>query len=239
MSAIPKIGADFSEVRPKTDQGRINVAGSGTQGTINLGTALDTLENGPIAIVSPFDAFRPGQQILFWLTVYNGIRDQDPATPYISRVRLKPWWLRPNNEFRAPGMNPGTNDVSALIPGWKTVDQQTFSGGTYVNNRACWFPAVKMLDVSEFQVANPPPAAPARQSDSLFVDDLWTLDLQVPSSVGAQSTLLTGQNAVGRGVSFLYVSHGYALGLTHEITVVGQGVAPKLTLDLTWVTGTL
>lgn len=249
----PKIAAEFSEVRPKTDQGRIRVAGSGTAGTINLGTAADTLENGTIQIVSPLNAFKPGQQIMFWLSVYNG--SFGGSGTYIDRVRLKPWWLRPNNEFRSPGSDPGVGDLGLLNApayssnpeGWKTVDDQTFGGGTYVNNRACWFPGVKMADVTEFQTSNPPPAAPARQSDSLMLDELWTLDLQDPFSGAAQALPLrpvapvlgAQQKLIGRSVVFMYVARGYALGLTHAFTTTGGQGTPALRIDLTWVTGTL
>ena len=108
------------------------------------------------------------------------------------------------------------------------------------NNRAVWFPTPKMIDISEWQSVNPPPAAPPRQSDSIFVDDLWTLDLQDPNDTAYQNTVFTGQQRLGRSVAFMYVSHGYALGFTHEFEVSGEPTGnEKLYIDLTWQVGTL
>jgi len=193
------------------------------------------------------------------LSIFNGVSGASPLDPYISRVRLKPWWLTPNNEFRAPGgvavqqrlaqqskpspptpPSPGQQfNQQFTAPAWLPIDEQTFSGGTVDNNRFCWMPALKWMDISEYQAVNPPPASPPRHSDSLGLDDLWTFDLQNPGDPAFQATLLPGQVALARRATFLYVSHGYALGLTYEAEVTNVGVPGELSIDLTWLTGTL
>lgn len=192
------------------------------------------IENGTIVPVTGLSAFRPGQQILFDLTIYNGIVPPN-STPgvfpsWISSIRLKPWFLRQGDEFRSPGSTGG----------WTQNDQLEFGGSTVLNNRAVWRPVPKLLDTSQWGTA-PPPVAPDRHSDSVFLDDIWKLDLQDPNDAAYQGTYLPGQLGLARSVSFMYVSHGYALGLTYEATVAGPpgSPPPEWGLDLNWQLGTL
>jgi len=217
----------------------LRVSGGNVVAPIDLGTTQDTLENGAIVQVSDFDAFRPGQQIFFYLTVYNGPVNQGQA--YISRVRLKPWWLRQGEDYRAPGgpVPPTAANPLVSVPTWTGNDQAQFGGSTVVNNRAGWFPHPKMADVTEWQTPNPPPAAPARQSDSILLDEVFTMDLQDPNVVAYQNTRLGNQTKLGRSVVFQLIAHGWALGLTHQFDIVAGTGTPHLYIDLTWQTGTL
>lgn len=204
----------------------------GTFTPVILGAAgSGDIENGTIVPVTDLNAFRPGQQILFSLTIYNGLEQvRPPFDSWVSRVRLKPWFLRQGDEFRGPGGQGG----------WTGNDQLEFGGGTATNNRAVWYPVPKLIDISEWQSVNPPPAAPPRHSDSIFVDEVWTFDLQDPNNPAYQSTLLPGQSLLGRSVSFMYVCHGYALGFTYECEVSGEGDPnPAWGIDLNWQLGTL
>jgi hypothetical protein len=235
-------GAQFGNVAPRNNAGLLRVGGL-SGGSINLGSTQDTLENGYIQQVCPDGSFQPGQQTLFWLTIYNPL----VGGRYISRVRLKPWWKRVTVEKRGPG-DPGNN--MAAGEGWTYSDQAQFGSGPIVaasptssvraeNNRLVWFPVPKMLDVTQYQTP-PPVVAPDRQSDSLFLDDVWTLDLQDPSDPAYAATRGVDQPAASRSACFLYVSHGYALGLTHQFDLAGQGIGtPELSIDLTWANGTL
>lgn len=235
-------GAQFGKVAPVENTGLLRVGGKTASRRINLGLSPDTLENGSIIQVSPEGAFQPGQQVIFYLTVYNSL-DVDS---YISRVRLKPWWKRPSLEKRGPG-DPGNTQV--VGSGWVSPDEEQFGSGPVAaltpssqtraqDNRLVWFPVPKLLDVTQYQTPNPPPVAPDRHSDSLFLDDVWTLDLQDPNGAGYAATQGLTQPNIGRSASFMYVSHGTALGLTHQFDAVGQ--APlSLYIDLTWITGTL
>lgn len=206
---------------------------------ITLGPAnAGDIENGTIIPVTDLNAFRPGQQILFDLTIYNGLvpaNSQPGVFPsWVSAIYLKPWFLRQGDEFRGPG-GPGGNPTD-----WTPNDQLEFGGGTVLNNRAVWRPVPKMVDVSEWQTVNPPPAAPARHSLSIFEDEVWTIYLQDPNDPAYQGTYLPGQQGLARAASFLFVSHGYALGFTYECEVSGNGPPdPQWGLDLNWQLGTL
>lgn len=235
------IGAEFSEVAPKNAGGQIRFNGLGD--TINFGAVTDTLENGTIVRVSPYNVFRPGQQILFWLGVYNANVGTAPNNNYITRVRLKPWWARPNLEYREPG-DPAFTSPLDVTPGYKQIDQQTFLLTTDVNNRYIWMPSPKRLDVTQYALLPAPPAgpalAPARHSDSLFLDDIWTMDLQDPTSA-AYAAAFPAPQTVSRWAAFWYPAHGYALGFTHQFDTFqpgGGGVpAPSLQIQVNWIVG--
>jgi len=245
-------GAGFGKVLPVGDDALLRVGGKTASKRIDLGTVQDTLENGTIIQVSDENDFLPGQQVLFWLTVYNSVT----TGRYISRVRLKPWWKRVSLEHRGPG-DPG-NQPQLQSPalgqpalGWINPDEQQFGSGPVAaadprssvhatNNRLVWFPVPKLVDVTEWQTTNPPPASPPRQSDSIFLDDVWTLDLQDPSNGAYAATKGLTQPNYGRSAAFMYVSHGYALGLTHQFDIAGSGEnTPNLFIDLTWANGTI
>jgi hypothetical protein len=246
MSGTGTRGAEFGKILPIGNDALLRVGGADPFKRISLGTNTDTLENGLIQQVSPEGAFEPGQQALFFLTVYNGPVGE--GAPYISRVRLKPWWKRITLEKRGPG-DPGNNPITQPNNGWIDPDERQFGSGPVAapvrssvhadNNRLVWFPVPKLVDVTEWQTVNPPPAAPPRQSDSIFLDDVWTLDLQNPAVAAYAATKGTTQPNFGRSSVFLYITHGYALGLTHQFDVIGQGQPPELFIDLTWATGTL
>jgi hypothetical protein len=227
-----KRGPDLSEVAPKSaNTGQIYAAGAATPFTVGgdrvLTAANYGLANGSIKTVTPLNSFRPGQQILFWLTIYN--RDIDGLGAYISQVKLKPWWLRPNLEFRAAGDG-----------GWRPIDEQTFSGGTEANNRRCWAPSQKIQSIGPFAPGPTPPASLAGHVDSYYLDDVWTIDLQDPADAAYAATPLAGQLGLWRQISFLYVAHGYALGFTCDATVTGGvQIEQNINFDLNWVNGTL
>lgn len=230
---MTKKGAEFSPVRPLNDQGRIRATGTGSAGTVAL-SPVQGLEYGTIVRVSDFNAFRPGQQVQFWLTVYNGVADQSPLLRYFSRVRLKPWWLRPNNEYRAPG-GPGVDGQ----PAWLGIDEQTFSGGTADNNRRVWFPEVTPLAQTPYGTT-PPPVAVTNHVDLLLMQRVWVIDeLPAPTDASYAGTLLPGQVALGVSRTFEWIARGYALGFTWDAVSVGQQGSPLLTIDLNWITGAL
>jgi len=234
MKRGAELGRSFPREAVQQYGNLLRYSQGGTFAPITLGpSASSDIENGTIIPVTSLDAFRPGQQILFSLTVYNGFVQGGGRPPvfdsWVSNIRLKPWFLRQGDEFRGPGGSGG----------WTGNDQLEFGGGTAANNRAVWYPVVKMIDISEWQSVNPPAAAPPRHSTSIFVDEVWELDLQDPNTPAFQQTLLSGQQGLGRSASFMYVSHGYALGFTYECVVSGDGDPnPQFAIDLNWQVGT-
>lgn len=209
-------GPQFGEIQPKNNLGQL----SGT--VINL--AAQGLDYGSIVQVTPSGSFRVGQQIWFNLQVQQALESEQS---YITSVRLKPWWLVENIEFRPPGSSGG----------WLDVDEAAFSGGQVFNNRWCWMPSPKRLDITPYQTPAPE-ASPARNSDSIFLDDVWKIELDDPSNPDWQATLLPGQTRLRRGLSFYYPAHGVALGFTCEIEVgAEQQPITSVGIVLRWKTG--
>lgn len=214
-------GAEFSDVQPRGANGAIPqdanriVIAAASQGT---GIAIDT---AVIQQVTPLNSFRLGQQIFFHLGVFNPTFG---ANDFMTRLRLKPWWLRPNLEYRAAG-----------DPSYLPIDQFTFRLATQADNRYVWIPGPKRLDGTQFQTP-PPPAAPVRHSDSLMLDDIWTLDLPSPLDA-AYIAKFPAPQQVSRWIAFFYPAMGYALGFTAEATTNGGTTTPNI--SLTWSVGTL
>lgn len=224
-------GADFSDILPRGTQGQLDML---TFTTLPLSS--QGVDNGIIFQMTPNNSFRLGQQVLFWIGVAN---PADPATgQFITRIQLKPWWARPNNEFRQAFGGSGAPGATAAVP----YDTQVFGDGVLANplqdNRYVWVPAQKRLDLTEFLPGPSPPPSPARHSDSLLLQDLWTMDLRPPTD-----PLYTGKFSAAqtpaRWDSLLYPALGYALGFTWEATYDNGALDDIPALgNLSWATGT-
>ena len=217
-------GAEFGGIQPLNSTGQLAKYGDTAQSFLILSGAGGDINYGLIREVpSSIGAYRIGQQIWFQLTIFQ---NPENSANWLTRLRLKPWWLCENIEFRAPG-----------VPSWLGVDQAAFSGGTRTNNRYCWSPSPKRLDITPYNSA--PPAIPVlSNSDSVFLDDVWTFDLEDPNDPAYAATVLTGQLPV-RTASFYYPSHGVAIGFTYEATwdsTPGEGDDVRILLR--WKTGT-
>lgn len=239
-------GADFSEFQPKNVRGQLGggldpltglQASSPTIGFTELPLTALGLDLGTIFQVTPNNSFRLGQQIFFYLGVYYPPVGQT----YISKLRLKPWWARQNMEFRQAFGSPGGEYNVAGPATGLPVDREVFGlgpGNGLPNNHYVWVPSPKRLDVTPFDTP-PPSVPPARHSDSLLLDDLWTLELQDPANVQFKVLFFPPQ-VPSRWASILYPAMGYALGFTYEIEIEGQ--KPEFPLrvwvSLQWSTGT-
>lgn len=213
-------GAEFSELQPRDAQSNLLL-----NDFVTLPTSAKGIENGTIFQFSSLNRFRLGQQILFWLGVSSSVFNGGQS--WVSKLRLKPWWLRPNIEYRPPG-----------DPSYLAVDRQTFRGTTVANNRYTWMGSPKRLDVTPFDTS-PPSIPPARQSDSLLLDDLWTIELQ-PANDATYTGLFANDQEASRWVAFMYPAMGYALGLTWDAEVGGEtATIEEVRVSLTWTTGTL
>ncbi len=228
--------AQFGEVRPRNGLGQLDIDFR------LLTVASRGLDGGTIAQVTPYNSFRLGQQIFWWLGVANPVEtipDVQVSENWITRIQLKPWWARPNVERRQAG---ASNKLSPTIPRWLPIDQETFNSTTDVDNRYVWMPSPKRLDITEYQTP-PPTASPPRHSDSLLVDDLWTMDLQDPNDPTYQSKFGPDQ-IVSRWAAFLYPAMGYGLGFTWEYETAFEPeplviATPSPLISLSWSTGTL
>lgn len=225
-------GADFSDIQPRNSLGLLDML------TFTpLALTAQGVDTGVIQQVTPNNSFRLGQQIMLWLGVAN---PADPGTgQFISRIQIKPWWARPNNEFRqAFGGDGSVGAAAPAVP----YDTQVFGDGPVVgfplnDNRYVWVPSQKRLDLTEF-ITPPPPASPPRHSDSLLLQDLWTMDLQAPTDPAYTGKFSAAQTPC-RWISMLYPAFGYALGFTFDATY-DNAQAPDVVplINLSWTVGT-
>jgi hypothetical protein len=222
-------GAEFSDLQALNSAGILN--NSFFQFASSPG-----LESGTIVQRTPNNSFRYGQQILFTIGISNPIV-AGVADNWITRLKLKPWWARPNREFRQAGGGNGSPGSSAYLP----VDRQAFLLTSITDNRYVWIPSPKRLDITPFSTP-PPPVSEARTSDSVMLDDVWVWDLQDADSAAYQADFPAPQEP-SRWNAFFYPAMGYALGFTWDAsyhTTVGQGnPQPFPRVSLTWATGTL
>lgn len=187
--------------------------------------------DGSITPVTRNNEFRTGQQLLLYL----GLELRTAADGnYITQVQLKPWWAREAQEqrqaFGAAGQpfgEPGADQGTAL-------DVQVFGAGPLgnrlANNRYVWIPSQKQINITQFQTP-PPPAAPDRNSFSLFVDDVWVFDLPDPATVAGD---FGAEQSPARFVTFRYPAYGYALGFTADVVLNdpdGDALAPQVSLS--------
>jgi len=220
-------GADFSDLQPRNDIGALaNIP------FVQLSLAAQGLEHGVIQQVTPNNCFRLGQQVIFWLGVANVIATDDN---FFTRLRLKPWWARNNMEYRQAGAVNGSYQAPTAYLG---IDTEVFAGTTLLNNRYIWIPGQKRLDITQFQTP-PPPAANPRTSDSLFLEDVWTMDLQDPNDAAYIADFQTGQTP-SRWMPIFYPAQGYALGFTWEAEYDNpEGIQQLPEVSLTFAVGTL
>ena len=214
----------YGEPRPLDSQSKLDLSFSGVSTVGGL--------DGEITAMTLNNSFRTGQQL--FLCVGLQLNTADDGN-YITQVRLKPWWARAAQEkrqaFGGNGTVSGAPGVAQGIP----LDRQVFGDGPLAdplqNNRYVWIPSPKYIDVTQFQTP-PPPAAPPRNSYSLFVDDVWVWDLPDPATVAAN---FGADQDPARWQQFEYPAYGYALGFTAEADFVNpDGDDVPLRVSLSW-----
>jgi hypothetical protein len=209
-------GADFSDLQPRDDRGIL-----ANLPFVTIPPLSGGIETGTIFQATPNNAFRLGQQVIFWLGVANPPDAQDGN--YMTELRLKPWWARNNMEYRQAGARNGSyQSAAAYLP----IDQQVFEGTALANNRYVWVPGQKRLDVTEYD-SPPPTAALPRTSDSLMLEDVWKIQLEDPTDATYAANFQTGQ-IPSRWLPIFYPAQGYALGFTWEAEYESaQGSTPS------------
>lgn len=232
-------GAEFGDVQPRSV-----TTGLIFNDFLLLDAAGPGLEYGQIQRVTGLNEFRLGQQILFWIGVSNPIQTEEGVDNWISKLRLKPWWMRPNSEFRSPGFPRQNSDINeevfATTEEYIASDRAVFGGVTQDNNRYVWIPSPKRLDVTPFDTP-PPTIPPARHSDSLMLDDVWTWDLDNPNNATYQNAFNLQGQQVSRWSVFMYPAMGYSLGFTWSAEFGNENaefnVFPRV--SVTYAIGTL
>jgi hypothetical protein len=126
-------GPEFADLRP-----------IGPRGTYDPYTALTAYSYGGLnqgqifPALSPnapsYDCFREGETILFYLEVgfpKEQTGRDNPDGTYVSGLRIKPWWLRSNVEFRTPGDPAQSGNPTSLMGGMiPDPTNPTISSGT-------------------------------------------------------------------------------------------------------------
>lgn len=220
-------GADFSDIEPRDSSGNLNLS------FVTLPEAARGLDTGVIFQVTANNVYRLGQQLFFWLGIAN---PETAGGNFLTRVRLKPWWARPGNEYRQAFGGNGLPGAAQVLP----IDRSVFgvgAAGGLLDNRYVWVPSPKRQDTTP-ETATPPGPAPAQHSDSILLDDLWTIDMPDPT-VAAYAGKFVAPQIVSRWVSILYPAFGFSLGFTFETVVADpDGDAVPLSLNLSWAQGT-
>jgi hypothetical protein len=217
-------GAEFADLEPRNSRGTFTVAPI----LLSPVAALPDINNATIQQVTPNNAFRLGQQIFFWVGIFNEAVDGN----YLDRIKLKLWWARNNQEYRQAGaINGDLGAADSYLP----IDSQVFAGSGLADNRYIWIPSTSRLQVTPFDGPTPP-AASSPNNDGIMLDDVWVFDLQDATAAAYTDTFQTGQTPSRWGV-FMYPAMGYALGLTFEPSFV-EGDLP-VTISLSWTVGTL
>lgn len=217
-------GAEFADLQPRVNE----TFTIGPTTLLESGRTPD-LNNATVQQFTPNNAFRLGQQVIFWL----GIFTPDLSGEFLTSIRLKPWWARQNMEYRQAGARNGDLGIAEdYLP----IDVSVFAGTTLTNNRFVWMPSPKRLDVTPFGGVGPPPAALPLTSDSVMLDDVWKTDLQNADDADYIAPFQTGQ-VPSRWMAFMYPAMGYALGFTWD--PIFRAAAVTVQISLSWTIGTL
>jgi hypothetical protein len=219
-------GAEFADIQPRDNTGTFSLGPT----LLTTAAAAPDLNNALVQQITPNNAFRGGQQILFWLGIFN---PEEAGPSHLESIRLKPWWARQNMEYRQAGARNG--DLGAPVD-YLPIDTHVFAGDGLADNRYIWMPSPSRLQVTPFATVVPPALPLALTSDSIMLDDVWKLDLQDPTVAAYSDTFQTGQ-VPSRWVTFMYPAMGYALGFTWSGVFSGPDV--PVNISLTWTIGTL
>ena len=171
-------------------------------------------------IAATFNRFRIGQTIYFEFEVFI-------ETPGVTAVLLQPFWLRPQQEFRAVGPNTlFPNYIGDTPDGRPGVDSYAFGPPdiSLAATERLWSTDTKRED----QIAPAFPLVPVGKSYSNMVDNVFRFPID--------SAL------VGPGYSFTksfyWPAHGYALAFTSDFEgQPGQGPNAIPSIGLSFKTG--
>ena len=209
-------GPEFADLKPLSDRGVYAPAfyKAFSADGLQAGTILPVVANNSAYPTGrSVDAFREGETLLMYIEcAFPALQtESNPSAVYVSGLRIKPWWLRSNVEYRTPGEplqsgNPfgvmGGAPSLGASPYPSQIDTQTFGGwnifsqpfdpslGQFdpvnlngIGNRNVWYPSPKRLDtVPTVWGSSPLNIALANTSDSILFDDVWYIPLPNPTS---------------------------------------------------------
>jgi len=212
---MPIQGAVFTDIQP------ISAADAAYRPAVFVPNyeGLDDIANRQF-VSETWDEFRIGQTIYVEIEIFLDV-------PGVTAIRLRPWWLRPQREFRAVGPGVTTDQYFVGPLGNNGVDFFAFGapGGSLAVTHRLWLSSPKRLDIV-------PPASPTGLSYSQFLDDVWEFPLE------PQADVVAGWS---RRWAFVYPAHGYALAFTSDyVGAPGEGELEEITeptVELSWATG--
>lgn len=158
-------------------------------------------------LADTYNQFREGQSVL--VTLELGLE-----TPGVSRVRLMPWWLKSNSEFRPPGASAAT---------YTAQDVAAFGafGATLGTTEGVWVPGSHRRIVL-------PPVSPVSLVYERYHRVVW--EFEMPVAGPAPGFRLRH--------SFFVPAQGRGLGFTSEFDgTPGMGPMPIPVVYLAWKTG--
>lgn len=175
--------------------------------------ALDGLNGTRQLVLSTFDQFREGQTLFLELRV-------ELETPGVTALLLQPWWLRPQQEFRAIG--PTIADFLPSPPGKTSVDEHAFGtpGASLTTTERLWLSD----QIRQPRAAPGFATVPDGYCYNYLLDNVWVLPID-SAQVGPGFTRTKG---------FHWPVHGYALAFTSDY-LGDLNEAP--TVYLSWKTG--
>lgn len=210
-------GPEFADLKPQSLRGTYSPAfyKALSPGGLNNGViypVIPTDLNFPSGSRS-VDCFREGETLLVYIECgFPALQTEDnPDGTYVSGLRIKPWWLRSNVEYRTPGEPSQSGNPFGVMGGAPSlgaspypsqIDTQVFGGwnifsqpfdpsaGQFdpvnkngIGNRNVWYPSPKRLDtVPPAWGSSPLNIALTNTSDSILFDDVWYIPLPNPTS---------------------------------------------------------
>lgn len=207
-------GPQFTDIQPRQFGGTSGQATSYEEArlTPNFGG----LDNQALRqfVSQTFNRFRIGQSIFFEFR----FEIADPGS--IDAILLMPWWLRPQQEFRAIG--PRSSDYLPSSGLNLSVDEAAFGP---VDTSLAGTDRLWQTDTKREDQQGPP--IPAFYSYSNMLDNVWRFPINT-NLVNSQ----TGR--VDFTKSFYWPAHGYALAFTSEVEG-SPGSTPFV--GISWKTG--
>ncbi|HEY5657322.1 MAG TPA: hypothetical protein VIY27_05995 [Myxococcota bacterium] len=173
-------------------------------------------------ILDTFNRFRIGQTIFLEFEIFLDVVG-------VTAIQLQPWWLRPQQEFRAVGPTTVPPDYIVGPSGTDGVDAHAF--GTPDISLATTHRLWQTDTQQEQLIGAGPPVVPSGKVFANMLDNVWRFQINSALvSVGYSFTK-----------AFHWPAHGYALAFTSALEgAPGQGQPGELTspaVRLSWKTG--
>jgi hypothetical protein len=211
-------GPEFTDIQPvSTSHGGYE----GGESFVPNYSGLD-LEGSRQRIAGTWDRFRIGQTIFLEFEVFLDV----PGS--IEAILLRPWWLRPQREFRAVGPETTPDQYIVGPNGNDGVDVVAF-GPPDISLAAT--ERVWQTDTIREPIIGVANGVPVGKTFSNMIDNVWRIPIDAALVVPGYSFRK----------AWYWPAHGYQLAFTSELVgAPGQGAPGEIvrpTLRVSWMTG--